>query len=100
MTKMSFFCQIRFEKDLPGFALYLKFAQQSVFAKKKFVDSGLPQVDFQAVAEAVAVGQKTTAFLAVAEAVAVGQKTTAFLAVDEAVAVGKKLLVEAVNIQL
>ena len=78
------------------------------------MDSGLPQVDFQAVAEAVAVGQKTTAFLAVAEAVAVGQKTTAFLAVakavgrkttaflaiDEALAVGKKLLVGAVNIQL
>ena len=45
--------------------------------------SGLPQVDFQAVAEAVAVGQKTTAFLAVAEAVAVGQKAMAFLAVGK-----------------
>ena len=38
---------------------------------------------FLAVAEAVAVGRKTSAFLAVAEAVAVGQKTTAFLAVGQ-----------------
>ena len=36
-------------------------------------------------------------FLAVAEAVAVGRKSSAFLAVAEAVAEGRKTLLEAVN---
>ena len=35
--------------------------------------------------------------MAVAEAVAVGRKTSAFLAVAEAVAVGRKTLLEAIN---